>query len=101
MQRSSVRRPAGHSGHVIAWNSAGPSQQFVSFQAREQATASDNLVEGSSVMAIMIYAVFWLLSSFGLLLFGFLMGRSSRKLPIADSTLPWILHRNKTPTDRE
>ena len=52
-------------------------------------------------MAIMIYAVFWLLSSVGLLLFGFLMGRSSRKLPIADSKLPWILHRNKTPSDRE
>ena len=43
-------------------------------------------------MLIVIYTAMWLLALLGLLIFGFLAGRFSRKLPAIDNALPWTLH---------
>ncbi len=43
-------------------------------------------------MFFVIYTAIWLLASLGLLVFGFLAGRFSRKLPAIDNALPWTLH---------
>lgn len=47
-------------------------------------------------MFIVIYTILWLLASLGLLLFGFLLGRFARKLPVIDDSLPWTLHWGET-----
>jgi len=43
-------------------------------------------------MFIVLYTILWLLASTSLFLFGFLTGRSARKLPIIDNAVPWTLH---------
>lgn len=45
---------------------------------------------------IVTYTIIWLASSFGLCLFGFLLGRCARRLPIIDSRLPWTLSRDQS-----
>lgn len=47
-------------------------------------------------MFIVIYTALWLLASLGLFLFGFLVGRFARKLPVIDDALPWTLHWGET-----
>jgi hypothetical protein len=53
-----------------------------------------------AVMFILIYTAMWLLASLGLLMFGFLAGRFSRKLPVIDNALPWTLHWGEILPDR-
>jgi hypothetical protein len=62
-----------------------------------------------AAMFIVIYTAMWLLASLVLLMFGFLAGRFSRKLPAIDNALPWTLHwgeilpdhsRSQTPSDQ-
>lgn len=43
-------------------------------------------------MPIVTYTILWLISSIGLFLFGFMLGRCARKLPVLDDTLPWTMH---------
>lgn len=50
-------------------------------------------------MAVTIYTVLLLACSFTLCVFGFFVGRCSRKLPILDDNLPWTLHRGQIPVE--
>lgn len=45
-------------------------------------------------MFIVIYTVVWLACSFVLSLFSFLLGRCSRRLPVIDDGIPWVMHRS-------
>ncbi len=49
-------------------------------------------------MVIAIYAALVPICSFILSLFGFFVGRCSRKIPILDSNLPRVLYRGQLPT---
>lgn len=42
----------------------------------------------------------WLVSSSGICLFGFLVGRCARKLPVLDDFLPWTMHRDRVGVSR-
>jgi hypothetical protein len=48
-------------------------------------------------MFLMLCAFLWIMSLLGIFLFGFLLGRCARKLPIFDETLPWTLHWGEIP----
>jgi hypothetical protein len=48
-------------------------------------------------MVIVIYTVLLLACSSILCVFGFFVGRCSRKLPILDDNLPWAIHRGQIP----
>jgi len=43
-------------------------------------------------MALVSFLFIWIMSILGIFLFGFLIGRCARKLPLVDGTLPWTLH---------
>jgi hypothetical protein len=43
-------------------------------------------------MPTVIYTLIWLLASVGLFLFGLMIGRCARKLPVLDEVLPWTMH---------
>lgn len=57
-------------------------------------TASERLPE---IMAIAIYAALLPTCSFIIGVFGFFVGRCSRKIPILDENLPRALHRGQLP----
>ncbi len=48
-------------------------------------------------MFIMIYTLTWLACSLTICLLSYFVGRCSRKLPVIDDGLPWVLHRSQVP----
>jgi hypothetical protein len=48
-------------------------------------------------MLAVIYILLLPICSFVMSLFGFFVGRCSRKLPIIDDKLPWTMHRSQIP----
>jgi hypothetical protein len=47
-------------------------------------------------MFSVFFVFLWMITLPGIFLFGFLLGRCARKLPIVDDTLPWTLHWGET-----
>ena len=43
-------------------------------------------------MFIVLYTILWFLATLCIFIFGFLVGRFARKLPIIDDAVPWTLH---------
>jgi hypothetical protein len=50
-------------------------------------------------MVMAIYAVLLLICSFTLRIFGFIVGRCARKIPILDNNLPRALYRGQMPSE--
>lgn len=46
-------------------------------------------------MVFVIYAAVLLAASFAVGIFGFFVGRCSRRLPIIDDNMPWAMHRGQ------
>jgi hypothetical protein len=51
-------------------------------------------------MLILAYVILLPTCSLAMCLFGFLMGRFARKLPVVDNNLPWTMHRDQDPRER-
>jgi hypothetical protein len=48
-------------------------------------------------MFLVIYTLTWLACSLSICLLSYFVGRCSRKLPVIDDGLPWVLHRSQVP----
>ena len=50
------------------------------------------LGEEDSAMFIVLYTILWFLATLCIFIFGFLVGRFARKIPLIDDAVPWTLH---------